>query len=191
MTERAVDEPDALDHAVHPGERRPGERPHDSFARFVDRYARELRRYCRPLAPDRDTAEDVVQETFIAAWNQMASFRGESSIRTWLFAICTRKIFDLHRRRRPDFVDDEMLSTMPDRPEHEPPSVASSNAFLDALERALRQLPLRQRASWVMREVESMTFPEIGEVLGLSPDAARGQHRRAAAALAVLLEEWR
>ncbi len=42
-----------------------------------------------------------------------------------------------------------------------------------------------------MREVESMTFPEIGKVLGLSPDAARGQHRRAAATLAVLLEEWR
>lgn len=186
MTERAVDGPTAPDHAL----RRDGH-PGETFASFVERYDSELRRYCRPLAPDDATAEDVVQETFIAAWNQMASFRGDASIRTWLFAICTRKILDLHRRRRPDVVDDEILHTLPDRREHEPASVAASNAFLQALDGALRQLPLRQRASWVMREVESMTFPEIGRVLGLSPDAARGQHRRAAATLAVLLEEWR
>lgn len=188
MTERAVDGQRGLDHAYH---HHRGEDPDDTFAQFVDRHGRELRRYCRQLAPDEHTAEDVVQETFLAAWNRLASFRGDSSIRTWLFAICTRKIFDLHRRRRPDLVDDETLRGLPDRPEHEPASVASSNAFLHDLDSALRQLPLRQRASWVMREVEAMTFPEIGKVLGLSPDAARGQHRRAAAALAVLLEEWR
>lgn len=186
MTERAVDEPAELAHAFHRGDH-----PDDTFARFVGRYGRELLRYCRRLAPDEDTAEDVVQETFIAAWNQLASFRGDASVRTWLFAICTRKIFDLHRRRRPNVVDDEILRTLPDRADHEPASVASNSAFLNALDGALRQLPLRQRASWVMREVESMTFPEIGEILGLSPDAARGQHRRAAASLAVLLEEWR
>ncbi|PTR28669.1 RNA polymerase sigma-70 factor (ECF subfamily) [Rhodococcus sp. OK519] len=186
MTEQAVDESEGLGHAFHRGSR-----PDDTFAAFVDRYGPELRRFCRPLAPDEDTAEDVVQETFIAAWNQLASFRGEASIRTWLFAICTRKIFDLHRRRRPDMVDDEILDTLPDRRDREPAAMASNNAFMKALDGALWQLPPRQRASWVMREVESMTFPEIGRLLGLSPDAARGQHRRAAASLAVLLEEWR
>jgi RNA polymerase sigma-70 factor (ECF subfamily) len=186
VTEQAMDGPTAPDHVLGQDGH-----PDGTFAGFVERYGLELRRYCRPLAPDDDAAEDIVQETFIAAWNQLSSFRGDASIRTWLFAICTRKVLDLHRRRRPDVVDDEILHTIPDQRRHEPATVVSSNAFLNALDGALRQLPLRQRASWVMREVESMTFPEIGKVLGLSPDAARGQHRRAAATLAVLLEEWR
>ncbi|MBM4538988.1 hypothetical protein GS463_07710 [Rhodococcus hoagii] len=77
--------------------------PDGTFAGFVERYGLELRRYCRPLAPRR-RREDIVQETFIAAWNQLSSFRGDASIRTWLFAICTRKVLDctagVDRRRR-------------------------------------------------------------------------------------------
>lgn len=167
------------------------EHPDDTFVAFVDRYGPELRRYCRSLTSDEDATEDVVQETFIAAWHQLGSFRGDASIGTWLFAICTRKIFDFHRRRRPDVLDDAILHAVPAHPAEEPEAVAARGAFLTALDGALRELPLRQRASWVMREVESMTFPEIGEALDLSADAARGQHRRATTSLALLLQEWR
>lgn len=186
MTERAVDEPAGLDRAV-----RPEDKPGDPFTEFVDRYGPDLHRYCRRLGHDVDSVEDIVQETFIAAWQRSASFRGDSSLRTWLFAICTRKILDSHRRHRPDAVDDTILDTLPDSPVRAPEAITTNTAFLTALEWALHQLPPRQRASWVMREVESMTFPEIGRVLDLSPDAARGQHRRARTSLAVLLDTWR
>ncbi|MCA1004630.1 sigma-70 family RNA polymerase sigma factor [Rhodococcus hoagii] len=186
MTERAVGVPPRPAHAA-----RRADHPDATFAGFVDRYGPELRRYCRSLTSDEDTADDVVQETFIAAWHQLGSFRGDASIGTWLYAICNRKIFDLHRRRRPDVVDDEILHGVPERPALEPHVAVSSSAFLTALDRALRELPARQRASWVMREVDAMTYPEIGAALGLSPDAARGQHRRATAALATRLQEWR
>jgi RNA polymerase sigma-70 factor (ECF subfamily) len=72
----------------------------------------------------------------------------------------------------------------------DPFTAASNAAFLDALEMALGELPVRQRAVWMMREIESMTFPEIGEVLQLSPDAVRGHHLRATKSLRVLLRRW-
>lgn len=68
--------------------------------------------------------------------------------------------------------------------------IAVNAAFLDALELALGELPVRQRAVWMMREVEQMTFPEIGEVLHLSPDAVRGHHHRAVKTLRVLVRRW-
>src|SRR3954471_7810969 len=77
----------------------------EAFEVIVSRYGPSLYRYGRRmLSTDGDVA-DVVQETFIAAWRQLASFRGTSSLRTWLFAICSRKIVDSRRVRRAQPID--------------------------------------------------------------------------------------
>jgi RNA polymerase sigma-70 factor (ECF subfamily) len=67
----------------------------------------------------------------------------------------------------------------------------SNEEFLDALEAALGELPPRQRSAWLLREVEELTFPQIGTILDLSPDSARGQHHRARATLQQRLQRWR
>ncbi|MCX2713395.1 RNA polymerase sigma factor [Mycolicibacterium sp. J2] len=80
----------------------------EAFDAIVNRYGPVLYRYARRmLAAEADVA-DVVQDTFVAAWRQIGSFRGASSLRTWLFAICYRKIADTHRlkRAKPRSVDE-------------------------------------------------------------------------------------
>jgi RNA polymerase sigma-70 factor (ECF subfamily) len=163
----------------------------EAFDIIVNRYGPVLYRYARRMLAYEADVPDVVQDTFVAAWQQIGSFRGSSSLRTWLFAICYRKIADTHRLKRARPVEDWVLEPLagPD-PSADPFTAASNAAFLDALELALGELPVRQRAVWMMREVEQMTFPEIGEVLHLSPDAVRGHHHRAVKTLRVLLRRW-
>lgn len=165
----------------------------EAFDVIVTRYGPVLYRYARRMLASESDVADVVQDTFVAAWRQIPGFRGASSLRTWLFAICNRKIADTHRLRRAKPVEDWMLEPLagPDTVAVDDPFTATSNAaFLEALEAALAELPVRQRAVWMMREIESMTFPEIGEVLELSPDAVRGHHLRATKSLRVLLRRW-
>lgn len=163
----------------------------EAFDAIVTRYGPILYRYTRRLLASEADVADVVQDTFVAAWRQIGGFRGSSTLRTWLFAICNRKIADTHRVKRARPVEDWVLEPLAGPDTAADPFTAASNAaFLDALEYALGELPVRQRAVWMMREIESMTFPEIGEVLGLSPDAVRGHHLRATKTLRVLLGRW-
>ena len=163
----------------------------EAFDVIVNRYGPVLYRYARRMLAYEADVPDVVQDTFVAAWQQIGAFRGSSSLRTWLFAICYRKIADTHRLKRARPVEDWVLEPLAGPDTSADPFTAASNAaFLDALELALGELPVRQRAVWMMREVEQMTFPEIGEVLHLSADAVRGHHHRAVKTLRVLLRRW-
>jgi RNA polymerase sigma-70 factor (ECF subfamily) len=163
----------------------------EAFEVIVSRYGPSLYRYCRRMLSTEADVADVVQDTFIAAWRQLGSFRATSSLRTWLFAICSRKIVDTRRIRRAQPIDDRLLEALPDEVGLSDPFAAASNsAFLAALEKALDELPARQRAAWVMHEIELMTFPEIGPVLHISPDAVRGHHHRATATLRLRLRRW-
>lgn len=163
----------------------------EAFEVVVHRYGPLLHRYARRLVANEADAADVVQATFIAAWRQLATFQGRSSMKTWLFSICSHKITDNYRVKRAQPIDDQLMEAIPaPRRSSDPFTAASNTAFLAALEAALAELPYRQRASWVLREIESMTFPEIGTALDMSPDAARGHHFRATATLRTRLERW-
>ncbi|BBZ80050.1 putative RNA polymerase sigma factor [Mycolicibacterium anyangense] len=163
----------------------------EAFDAIVIRYGPALYRYARRMLANEADVPDVVQDTFVAAWRQIDSFRGAATLRSWLFAICYRRIADTHRLKRARPVEDWVLEPLSRADPSADPFVSASNtAFLNALEEALGELPVRQRAVWMMREIDSMTFPEIGDVLQISPDSARGHHLRATKALRVLLTRW-
>jgi RNA polymerase sigma-70 factor (ECF subfamily) len=164
----------------------------EAFETLVHRYGPSLFRYARRMLADESDVADVVQDTFVAAWRQLDAYRGGSSLQTWLTAICARKVVDNYRGKRAQPIDDQLLEAFPATDMGSDPfASASTAAFLAALEEALTELPPRQRASWVLREMDEMTFPQIGAVLGLSQDAARGHHFRATATLRHRLKRWR
>lgn len=154
-----------------------------AFETIVHRQGPRLYRYARRMLANESDAADVVQATLLSAWEQLGSYRGEASPRNWLFAICSIEITDAYRATRTQTTDDALRDRTGGERGRDPFTVASNSAFLTELEAALGDLPPRQRAAWVLREVEAMTFAEVGEILGTSPDAARGHHCRATATL--------
>lgn len=161
-----------------------------AFEDLIRRHGPSLHRYARQMTRDAHAVQDIVQETFVAAWRQIGGFRGESGVRTWLFSICARKVIDSHRTKRAVPIDDRLLEPVDPSPDSDPFTVASGSEFLVALEAALAELPPRQRAVWILREVEELTFPQIGTILDLSADGARGHHHRARANLQGRLTRW-
>jgi RNA polymerase sigma-70 factor, ECF subfamily len=162
-----------------------------AFEELVRRHGPAMYRYARRMTRDADAVADIVQETFVAAWRRIATFRGDSTVRTWLFSICARKVVDSQRVKRAIPVDDRLIEPISQDANSLPFEMVSNTEFLDALEIALAELPPRQRAVWMLREVEELTFPQIGTILNLSPDAARGHHHRARSTLQQRLQQWR
>lgn len=181
--------PDALDDQELAALARAGDGA--AFEALIKRHGPALHRYARRMTRDADAVHDIVQETFVAAWRRIATFREESSVRTWLFAICARKVVDSHRVKRAIPIDDRLIEPLAPDTGADPFASASNVAFLNAMEEALAELPPRQRAVWTLREVEELTFPQIGTILDLSPDGARGHHHRARTTLQQRLRQWR
>ncbi|MGC4942293.1 RNA polymerase sigma factor [Kribbella sp. DT2] len=159
----------------------------DAFAEILDRHGPAMFRYARRLLNDHGDAEEVVQDAFVAAWKALPDFRGDSSLRTWLFTITGRKAVDVLRKKRPTPIEDVLLADVP-AANADP---AEGAGLLQALDAALAQLPYLQRAAWLLREVEQLSYAEIATALNTTPTVVRGQLARGRTALQERLEEWR
>ncbi|WP_246486587.1 RNA polymerase sigma factor [Kribbella qitaiheensis] len=159
----------------------------NAFAEILQRHGPSMFRYARRLLNDRGDAEEVVQDAFIAAWQAIPDFRGDSSLRTWLFTITGRKAIDLLRKKRPVPVDNDAFTSLAATG----PDPGTHAGLLEALDAALAELPYLQRAVWLLREIEQMSYAEIATTLHTTPTVVRGQLARGRAALKERLKDWR
>ena len=166
-----------------------GER--DAFEAIVLRYGPEMLRYARNMLSDGGAAEEVTQDAFLAAWKGLDTFRGDSSLRTWLFTLVSHKVVDHRRRRSIAPAQDWVFDTTPAPVTDDPEIRVSNTDFLAELDVALAELPYRQRAAWLLREVDGMTHAEIARILLITPSAVRGHLVRARATLSERMAAWR
>ncbi len=164
----------------------------DAFDVIADRHGPALLRFARRMVRDPDEAQDVVQEALVAAWLSMGRWDGRSALSTWLFGITANKARDVRRRRRPSPVDPEVLMRHEiDVVEDRAGSTPEEALFRSALAEALADLPQRQRACWLLTQVEGLSQAEAAVALRMTPDAVRGQLGRARQSLITKLEDWR
>ena len=163
----------------------------DAFAEIFHRHAAGLYRYAtNMLDGDAHEAEDAVQDALTRAWINLPTFRGDAALSTWLFTITANTVLQARRRRRPHAVDDGLLDSVaglaPD-----PHDDVEHDELRLALTAALSELPWRQRATWLLREQEELSYQDIADILGTTPTVVRGQLHRARATLAVRMIQWR
>jgi RNA polymerase sigma-70 factor (ECF subfamily) len=141
----------------------------------------------------RSDAEDLVQETFIRAYRDWPSYRGESSPTTWLYTIAVRACRRIYRRRsgEPERVE-SLGRTYAGRDESEE-MAAHSSGPLDRLiedetrekvQRALVRLPLHYRLPLALKELTNFSVEEIADLLDLKPATVRSRVHRARIQLA-------
>lgn len=165
-----------------------GSRP--DFEEIVRRHGPALLRFTRRMLSDAGDAEDAVQDTFVAAWQGLPDWRGErTQLRAWLFSITAHKTADILRKKRPAPLADLPESTA--SPLTGPEETAVYRDLRSALGAALQALPARQRSVWLLREVEALSYKEIGEALSMPYDVVRGHLARARTTLARRLQPWR
>jgi RNA polymerase sigma-70 factor (TIGR02960 family) len=167
-----------------------------AFRELTDPHRRELQLHCYRILGSLQDAEDLVQETLLAAWRSLETFEGRASVRVWLYRIATNRCLNAlrARSRRP-----QELQAMEDSPEPiwlEPyPDVlleqladpASQYEARESIElafiAALQHLPPRQRAALVLRDVLGFRTAEIAGLLDSGEASVKGALQRARAAL--------
>lgn len=151
------------------------------LARFQPHIYRFGMRMCR----NPSDAEDVLQETLLAASRSVQGFRGASSLTTWLFTIarsfCIKKRRKEAAAQRAGAADDSTLDRILGVPDASarPDDIAASRQALGVLERAIADLPPKYREVLLLRDVEGLTAPQVAEVLGAGVPAVKTRLHRA------------
>ena len=136
--------------------------PAKTFGELLERHEREIFAYALRLTGRREDADDLYQETFLAAFRGWPPPRRDHE-RAWLYKIATNKAIDRDRRRRPTVSVDDLRLAAPDR----------DGVTLIDLASAIRELPAGQRAAFVMRTVEGRPYRDVAVALDCSEEAAR------------------
>ncbi|MBI1390617.1 MAG: sigma-70 family RNA polymerase sigma factor [bacterium] len=176
--------------------------------RWVEIHGDVLMGYAMLRVRDRDLAEDLVQETLVAAWNARDRFEGRGKERTWLVGILKRRIFDFYRRRwreqpatalSADADGDQMMDRMFDekgmwkdeKPQvwADPRRALDGKEFMEYLELCLKKLPARLAEAFTLREMEEVDGNEICQALGISATNLWQMIHRARAGLRRCLEK--
>jgi len=151
---------------------------------WVDQYGDILFRFALQRIGDTGIAEELVQETFLAAMRAKDRFKGQSSEKTWLFGILKHKIVDHYRRRKYDHLDmnvenfsettDKFFSDngkwriQPTSWNINPVEAHEQREFMDAFYQCLSQMPQRLADAFVYREVDGLSTEEIRKVMDIT-----------------------
>jgi RNA polymerase sigma-70 factor (TIGR02960 family) len=182
----------------------------DAFRALTDPYRRELQLHCYRIVGSMQDAEDLLQETMLAAWRGLDGFQERASVRAWLYRIATNRCLNAlrDRQRRPlehaapsetssrlpeptrrveplwlEPYPDVLLDELPDLAPGPDARYEAKEALTLAFVAALQHLPPRQRAVFVLRDVLGFSAAETAAVLESSATSVNSALQRARAAI--------
>lgn len=138
---------------------------------------------------DSALAEDVAQDAILKAWKALPTFRGESSLRSWVLRITHNMAISTLRKRREELRDPSLLPEEESRTSTEAEAV--QHLTMDAFEAALDQLDELSRSIIVLREVEGLSYDEIAELVGVPLPTVKTRLLRSRRILASALSDWK
>jgi RNA polymerase sigma factor (sigma-70 family) len=152
----------------------------DAFRAIHDRYHARLLAYVRHMLRGSAEAEDVVQDVFLRAYNALRTGEREIAVRAWLYRVAHNRCIDYVRRApAPPLQPDELLAGGID-----PVVEAERREDLRRLVADLHNLPEQQRSALIIRELEGLSYEELGTALGVTVPAVKSLLVRARSGLA-------
>lgn len=159
-----------------------------AFESLVRRYDRSVFRIAQHITQNREDAEDVVQDAFLKAYQNLGQFQGQSKFYTWLVRIAVNEALMRLRRRRPERMVsiDEDIKTEEDSMPREiadwspnPEQLYTQSELKDLLGKTIQGLPPSFRTVFVLRDVEGLSTEETASALELSVPAVKSRLLRA------------
>ena len=159
-----------------------------AFEQLVRKYDRNVFRIANHITQNREDAEDVVQDAFLKAYQNLGQFQGQSKFYTWLVRIAVNEALMRLRRRRPERMVslDEDINTGEDTIPREvadwapnPEQLYNQSELREILQKTIQGLPPSFRTVFVLRDVEGLSTEETADALGLSIPAVKSRLLRA------------
>jgi RNA polymerase sigma-70 factor, ECF subfamily len=156
----------------------------DDFRVLVDRHQQSIFRFAFGLVGNREEAEDITQESFLAAFANLSGYdSGHAVFSTWLFTIARNRCINVLKRRRPIALDE--TRSIADATSADP---VVNRELSEQLDRALAALPVEQRSAFVLAEIEELPYAEIARIERASLGTVKSRIHRAKQRLQSLLE---
>lgn len=164
-----------------------------AFEALIQRFEQPVFGVVSRLVDDAGDAADVVQEVFLKIFRNIGGFRGDSSLKTWIYRIAVNEARNQHRwfgrHRGKEFTLEPSASDVPglsDRlrdPGPSPFQLTLDHEMRAMIEMALQSLGGNQRTVLVLREIEGLSYEEIGQILGISLGTVKSRILRGREAL--------
>ena len=167
----------------------------DAFGEIVKRWERKIFALCFGMLSREEDARDAAQETFISAYRNLANFRGEAKVSSWLHRIAVNQCLTKQRRtkvRAESYLEDinEGNNAKFATPSHlSPARTAEQNERLRLVRMAVEALPVELRQVIIMKEFEELTFQQISESLELPLSTVKSRLYTALKQLRMKLEK--
>ena len=159
-----------------------------AFRAIMQKHNRRLYRIARGILRNNTDAEDAVQDAYVSAFTSLASYRGESTLATWLSRIVMNAALGRLRRKRPtvDFAalefkrnEAEIIQFPLSTPTDDPERTMAQRQILQLVEQATDNLPEAFRLVFVTRVIEGMSVEETSDLLGIKPETVKTRLHRA------------
>lgn len=150
-----------------------------TFDHLYEAYYNDVYQYVFYSVNNQAQAEDLTQEVFVRAMLAYARFRGESSEKTWLFAIARRAVIDWYRKKKREMLFD--MTKWKQTPSHErlPDELVEARDDIRALYEGIRQLKSSYREVIILRSIQELSIKETADITGWSVTKVKVTHHRA------------
>ncbi len=152
----------------------------EAFASLLKKYQQKIYWHIRRLVVDHDDADDLVQDVFIKVWKNLAGFREDAQLYTWIYRIATNECLTFLQRkkqRKNVSLDDDNAAYLADTLQ-DTTYFSGSDAQLK-LQQALLTLPEKQRLVFNMKYFDDLKYDEISEIVGTSVGALKASYHLA------------
>ena len=150
-----------------------------AFEALYRQHATRLYNLATRMSGGGNDAEDLLQEIFLLAYRKVGSYRGESSLGTWLYRLAMNHCLDVLRNRQTRMGQLTDSMNEPDAAPVAAPVPALSTVSRIDLERAIEALPPACRAAFLLHDVEGFGHQEVAEILGVSEGTSKSQVHKA------------
>ena len=169
---------------------RPAVQEPDKFDRLYRDHVDLIYRYAYRLCGEAESAKDLVQETFLNAYQGLKDFRGEAQVSTWLYTIASRACIRMRRKRKGQPEHELSIEEFVPTSEGEfrlqipmdglsPEEALQNKELRQALDQAIEKLPQKYRMALVLRDMEGLSAKEVGTIMGLNERAVKSRLHRA------------
>lgn len=164
----------------------------EAMACLIRKYQDRVYNAIIKICNNSDDAAELTQDTFVKVMENIGNFRGKSAFYTWLFRIAVNEAINFCRRRfrvTTQSLDGGMaLAVLADTADIDPARLAQQKEVIERLKQAIGRLEEDFRVVLVLRDIEQMSYSQIGEVLDLEPGTVKSRLSRARAMLREILE---
>jgi RNA polymerase sigma-70 factor, ECF subfamily len=144
----------------------------EAFDLIVERHRRHVYQLCFRFTGNHEDASDLAQDVFVRAFKGLQKFKNESALSTWLYRVTVNTCLNRAAAKKPDPEPIESV-TLADERSVDPLKELERGERAEAVRRAIRKLPPKQRATLVLRMYEDLSHEEIAAILGGSIGAAK------------------